>query len=228
MLTKRMASGGRAEIEEMITPTFAKEAQPHLLVPQGRGAIPRVGALSQSAESQHLGTGLQQMSEGPLSSMLHKAHGGLSKYAEAAPDGHKPEFITGITGYYAGGRGTGQSDDIDAMLHDGDYVMDADTVSALGDGSSKAGNEALMHFMHQVPHHKGVGEGHPVPAKIADGEVVFPEPFVTALGGGDNKAGAKLLDKMREELRSHKRSAPTTKIPPKAKTPLEYLKMAKG
>jgi high-affinity K+ transport system ATPase subunit B len=65
-----------------------------------------------------------------------------------------------------------------------------------------------------------------VPAQIADGEYVFPANFVTAIGHGDNKAGAKLLDKMREEVRAHKRSAPDTKIPPKAKSPLEYLKMA--
>ena len=157
------------------------------------------------------------------------AKGGLpAKYQEAAPDGHHPEFITGLTGYYAGGRGTGQSDDIPAMLHDGDYVMDAEAVSAFGDGSSKAGNEVLMHFMHQIPHTKSVGEGKPVPAKIADGEVVLPESFVTALGGGDNKRGAKMLDEIRHRLREHKRSAPDTKIPPKAKSPLEYLKGAKG
>jgi hypothetical protein len=157
------------------------------------------------------------------------AKGGLpAKYQEAAPDGHKPEFITGLTGYYAGGRGTGQSDDIPAMLHDGDYVIDAEAVSALGDGSSKAGNEALMRFMHQVPHRKEVGSGNPVPAKIADGEVVLPESFVTALGGGDNKRGARMLDEMRQRLREHKRSAPNSKIPPKAKSPLEYLKGVKG
>jgi hypothetical protein len=107
-------------------------------------------------------------------------------------------------------------------------VIDAEAVSALGDGSSKAGNDALMHFMHQVPHHKSVGEGHPVPAKIADGEVVLPESFVTALGGGDNKRGAKMLDEMRQRLREHKRSAPNSKIPPKAKSPLEYLRGVKG
>jgi hypothetical protein len=156
------------------------------------------------------------------------AKGGLpAKYEEAAPEGHHPEFITGITGYYAGGRGTGQSDDIPAMLHDGDYVIDAEAVSALGDGSSKAGNEALMHFMHQIPHSKDSG-GKPVPAKIADGEVVLPESFVTALGDGDNKRGARMLDEMRQRLREHKRSAPNSKIPPKAKTPLEYLRGAKG
>jgi len=156
------------------------------------------------------------------------AKGGLpDKYAKAAPKGHNPEFITGLTGFYANGRGTGQSDDIPAMLHDGDYVMDADTVAALGDGSSKAGALTLADFQKQVPHEYKEG-GNAVPAKIADGEYVFPEPLVTALGGGDNKKGAQMLDAMREEIRAHKRSAPTSKIPPKAKSPLDYLKMVKG
>jgi hypothetical protein len=150
--------------------------------------------------------------------------GGLPhKYAKAAPKGHNPEFITGMTGYYACGRGTGQSDDIPAMLHDGDYVMDAETVSALGDGSSKAGHHILEGFRKQVPH-KAEGGSNPVPAKIADGEYVFPASFVTALGAGDNKRGAEILDGLREKLRAHKRSAPDTKIPPKAKDPIDYIK----
>lgn len=156
------------------------------------------------------------------------ASGGLpKKYQEAAPKGHDPEFVTGLTGYYACGGGTGQSDDIKAMLHDGDYVMDADVVAALGDGSSKAGKTVLEGFLKQVPHRDGAS-GKPVPANIADGEYVFPAGFVTALGGGDNKAGAKILDGLREKLRAHKRSAPTSKIPPKAKSPLDYIKQAKG
>jgi len=156
------------------------------------------------------------------------AKGGLpSKYEEAAPEGHKPEFITGLTGYYAQGGGTGQSDDIPAMLHQGDYVMDADTVAALGDGSSKAGAHTLEKLRTEIPHHTH-DHGDPVPAQIADGEYVFPASFVSSLGGGDNKRGAELLDKMREELRKHKRSAPKNKIPPKAKSPLSYLRSVKG
>lgn len=87
---------------------------------------------------------------------------------------HQPEFITGTTGHYVKGKGDGQSDDIPAMLADGEYVFDADTVAALGNGSSDA--------------------------------------------------GAKRLDEMRQAIRKHKRSAPIDKIPPKAKSPLEYLK----
>jgi hypothetical protein len=179
-------------------------------------------------QQSRLGT-LKHIYSGLGSKQPHLAAGGLpAKYTEAAPKGHNPEFITGLTGYYAQGKGTGQSDDIPAMLHDGDYVADADLVAALGDGSSKAGAEALEKFRRQIPHQHEAEGGAVVPAKIADGEYVFPASFVTAIGRGDNKAGAKLLDAMREEIRAHKRSAPTSKIPPKAKSPLDYLKMVKG
>ena len=178
----------------------------------------------------------QHFSNTPLSHIYqgitgHAEGGGLpAAYHSATPKGHNPEFITGVTGYYACGGGTGQSDDIPAMLHDGDYVMDAETVSALGDGSSKAGKKVLDGFRTKVPHHVprhadgGVAGANPVPAKIADGEYVFPAAFVTALGRGDNKRGAEILDGMREKLRAHKRNAPLSNIPPKAKSPLDYIK----
>lgn len=79
----------------------------------------------------------------------------------------------GSTNYVQGGT-SGQADKIDAKLSDGEYVMDADVVSALGDGN--------------------------------------------------NEAGAKKLDTMRQQIRTHKRSAPSNKIPPKAKSPLAYMK----
>ena len=59
---------------------------------------------------------------------------------------------------------------------------------------------------------------------LANGEYVFDAETVAQLGNGSNEAGAEILDKMRENIRKHKRSAPVNKIPPKAKSPLEYLK----
>lgn len=53
------------------------------------------------------------------------------------------------------GPGTGRSDDIPAMLSDGEYVIDADTVALLGDGSSKAGAEALDRLRVNLRKHKG-------------------------------------------------------------------------
>ena len=164
----------------------------------------------------------QNISEGTSDIKFSKdggSMGGLGHYE------HKPEFITGHTGYYAQGGGTGQSDDIPALLKDGDYVMDADIVAALGDGSNKAGAEALHHFMSQFPHkhYENHSQGGHINAMIADGEFVFPSSLVTALGGGSNKEGAKKLDEMREKIREHKRSASANKIPPKAKSPLSYM-----
>lgn len=70
----------------------------------------------------------------------------------------------------------------------------------------------------------GGGQDDLIDAKLADGEYVFDADIVAALGDGSNKQGALKLDKMRQSIREHKRSAPNGKIPPKAKSPLAYLK----
>ena len=53
------------------------------------------------------------------------------------------------------GPGTGRSDEIPAMLSDGEYVMDAETVALLGDGSSKAGAKKLDDLRVKIRKHKG-------------------------------------------------------------------------
>jgi hypothetical protein len=70
----------------------------------------------------------------------------------------------------------------------------------------------------------GGGQDDLIPAKLADGEYVFDAEIVAALGDGSNKEGAKILDKFREEIREHKRGGSTKTIPPKAKSPLAYLR----
>jgi hypothetical protein len=52
------------------------------------------------------------------------------------------------------GPGDGQSDDIPAMLADGEYVIDAELVSMLGNGSNKAGAQYLDRFRQSVREHK--------------------------------------------------------------------------
>lgn len=56
---------------------------------------------------------------------------------------------------FARGAGTGRSDEIDAKLSDGEYVMDAETVALLGDGSSKAGAHKLEQMRQHIRSHKG-------------------------------------------------------------------------
>lgn len=75
------------------------------------------------------------------------AHGG---YAEGgAPSRAKR------SSFAVNGPGTGRSDEIPALLSDGEYVIDAETVALLGDGSSKAGAEKLDAFRVKVRKHKG-------------------------------------------------------------------------
>jgi hypothetical protein len=74
----------------------------------------------------------------------------------------------------------------------------------------------------------GDGQSDDIPAMLADGEYVIDAELVAMLGNGSNKAGAKVLDQFRENVRLHKRSAPLGKIPPKSKSPLEYMKGTKN
>jgi hypothetical protein len=82
------------------------------------------------------------------------AHGGLHEphHADNAP------VVQGRKDYRAGsavtGPGDGQSDDIPAMLADGEYVFDADTVAQLGNGSTKAGSKILDRFREELRAHK--------------------------------------------------------------------------
>ena len=78
---------------------------------------------------------------------------------------HVPEFVTGATGHYVKGRGDGQSDDIPAMLADGEYVFDADTVAQLGNGSSDAGAKLLDHFRESLRQHKRSAPSDKIPPK---------------------------------------------------------------
>jgi hypothetical protein len=54
-----------------------------------------------------------------------------------------------------GGGADGRSDDVNAVLSDGEYVMDAETVAMLGNGSSKAGAKKLDDMRSNLRQHKG-------------------------------------------------------------------------
>ena len=55
----------------------------------------------------------------------------------------------------ARGTGHGRSDTINARLSDGEYVIDAETVALLGNGSTKAGASALDQMREQLRKQKG-------------------------------------------------------------------------
>jgi hypothetical protein len=80
------------------------------------------------------------------------------------PDENKPMAYGGLTGYahggshssrYVDGPGSGRDDKIPALLSDGEYVIDAETLALLGDGSTKEGAKRLDEFRANIRKHKG-------------------------------------------------------------------------
>jgi hypothetical protein len=61
----------------------------------------------------------------------------------------------GAVSRFARGAGSGRDDVIDAKLSDGEYVIDAETVALLGDGSSKEGARRLEQMRTKIRQHKG-------------------------------------------------------------------------
>jgi len=108
------------------------------------------------------------------------AYGGLSRAQGGSPhgnanipmtEGNNPNvpIVQGRQDYregaYVQGQGDGQSDDIPAMLADGEYVIDAETVAQLGNGSNKAGAKMLDGFRENIRAHKRNTPTHKIPPK---------------------------------------------------------------
>jgi len=88
------------------------------------------------------------------------AQGGFVEPLRAAGGAMNPQFMYRAGGLgtredfrhgkHVAGEGDGQSDDIPAWLADGEFVFPADVVSALGNGSTKAGTDKLYKMMHEI------------------------------------------------------------------------------
>lgn len=76
-------------------------------------------------------------------------------YMGGIPNGGSGTPLGSATGGHIRGPGTGRSDSIDAKLSDGEYVLTAEDVSMLGDGSSAAGAKRLDEFRKNLRKHKG-------------------------------------------------------------------------
>ena len=101
------------------------------------------------------GTQMLYSKAGGLATPLF-AGGGTTRYGRYAGGGlpmveHSGKArIDFRTGNAVTGPGDGQSDDIPAMLADGEFVFPADVVAALGNGSTKAGSDKLYDMMHSI------------------------------------------------------------------------------
>jgi hypothetical protein len=98
-----------------------------------------------NATSPYAGFGPGTLGEEEYKRITGMSHGGAMGYSRGSS---RDSFAVE-------GPGTGRSDDIPAVLSDGEYVIDAETVALLGDGSSKAGAKKLDDLRVKVRKHKG-------------------------------------------------------------------------
>jgi len=94
---------------------------------------------------------------GTLGEETFKAVSGIPEQPTGMSHGGTMGYARGSSreSFAVNGPGTGRSDDIPAVLSDGEYVIDAETVALLGDGSSKAGAKKLDEMRINVRKHKG-------------------------------------------------------------------------
>ena len=106
-----------------------------------------------------------QMAAGGLAGTRHGryAGGGMATPLMAAGGKMRVDFRHGDA---VTGEGDGQSDDIPAMLADGEFVFPADVVAAIGNGSTKAGSDKLYDMMHGIRAHVRSAKPQDLPPEI--------------------------------------------------------------
>lgn len=82
-----------------------------------------------------------------------------SKAEGGSIEGHNPQFFSegglgSMENTFVEGDGDGTSDQVPAMLANGEFVIPADVVSGLGNGSNDAGAEVLQEFLKAIREHK--------------------------------------------------------------------------
>jgi hypothetical protein len=155
------------------------------------------------------------------------------------PEGHRPgidpehiffDEVNPDTEYYAHGgyvhdREGGQADNVPMKLRPKSYIMDATTVSLVGDGNSANGGKKFKEledsFMRGGITRSESPSQH-INAYVSGGEYRIEPETVTAIGKGNNELGAKKLDRMRKQLRKEK--GLNKFLPPKTKKLANYIR----
>ena len=147
--TPTPGAGGGGDMQAMIA-----AGQP---VPAGAVGMAGTGALTQAGYTQDPNTG--NWTPPQLGAGLPQARGGYQRggdfdYGSQNADVPRVAPTVSAQGRYVKGQGTGRSDDIPARLSDGEYVMDAESVALLGDGSGSAGARRLDEMRQNLRKHK--------------------------------------------------------------------------
>ena len=137
-----------------LTPTFGGGTTGAPITLQGgtfaQSALPSVyNVPSASAPAASTGNQFEAAAANPSMTPMFAEGGSVG-------DAHVPEFYSegGLNNRYVKGDGDGTSDDVPAMLANGEFVIPADVVAALGNGSNDSGSKVLDNFLSVIREHK--------------------------------------------------------------------------
>lgn len=133
---RAFADGGTTGIVNNMTPNTAQVAGPQMV--QSQGITQQGAGLAQRMPGFHRGVGAPSHAPG-------LAGGGALSSVD--PGAGVSRHVTG--------PGDGTSDSIPARLANGEYVIDAQAVSMLGNGDNSAGAKRLDEFRKNLRQHKG-------------------------------------------------------------------------
>lgn len=127
------------------------QALPGLGGPMGAAGVPGGGgSISENMRRRVLQQ--QGWTLDPSTNMMYPPPGQPGNPVPAALGGLIAKYQEGG---HVRGPGSGRSDDIPAVLSDGEYVIDSESVALLGDGSTDAGAERLDRMRENLRKHKG-------------------------------------------------------------------------
>jgi hypothetical protein len=134
---------------------------------QGGGYYEPTAKAAEGGSVKDILANMQFAQGGPISiaELIRRATEHTGKFSPSQPAQPPSGGVRAASGGYFEGGTSGQSDKIPAMLSDGEFVMDADTVAALGDGNNAAGASALEKMRQNVRKHKRSAPADKIPPK---------------------------------------------------------------
>lgn len=151
-----LAASFNVPVENILAPQFNAQATQDLIKNAAEGGEIRkmnTGGLMPMTEVRNRGRQLglaPTLAKSNLPILGHRTGGEVQ--------GHNPSFfspggLASMSNTYVEGEGDGTSDSVEAMLADGEFVIPADVVSKLGNGSSNAGARVLDEFLSTIREH---------------------------------------------------------------------------
>jgi hypothetical protein len=176
-----------------------------------RAPAPTQGAQAPAAP----GRGEQQFNFAPSANQVPSFTGGQDYFFAGIPS-DMSERLRRAFEYSQDSQNNMYAKGGEVDMKDGSFVVDARTVSELGNGSSNAGIERLAVMGGRPVRGRGDGVSDSVPARIgrrqkarvARDEVIFSPEAVARIGGGDHSKGVKKLYALMDKAhKARKRAA---------------------